>query len=330
MNHQSSLLIRRLIYGLVLAVVIYAAFAMIGETDQLLAHLGRVPWYVIAGACGLSVLNYGLRFLRWHLYLHLIDISIPRRSSLLIFVAGLVMAISPGKVGEVVKSALLKRSHDISVARSAPVVFAERLTDLLGLFLLAAVGIVVFQYGIVAFGLIFCALLGATALLQVPALVHGVLDRLEHLPLIGGFRSDLERAYLSTRTLLGWRPLAAASLLSAAAWSLEAIALAWLLHHLGALWPMLFEAFFVYSVSTLLGALSFLPGGLGVTEGSMTGLLLWLDVFDDLSAALAATYLIRFTTLWFGVIVGLLAFLLYELRQRNTNPDLPDDGGEPR
>lgn len=329
MNTHSTKFLRRLVYGVVLGMILYAGIALLGDARALGAQLERVPLMVIAGACALSTLNYGVRFVKWHAYLRLLDVEVELRHSLLIFLAGLIMAISPGKVGEVVKSVLLKRSRNVSIARTAPVVIAERLTDLLGLFVLAAVGIVVFQYGVVAFALTLTGLVALLVFLQFPVLVHFLLDVVEKIPLVGNYRSALDRAYASTRVLLHWRPLGAMTLLSAVAWSMEAFAFAWILVHLGVSAPLLFEAFFIFSTATLVGALSFLPGGLGVTEGSMAGLLVWLELFDELTPALAATYLIRFTTLWFGVIVGFLSFLLYEMLQRRaeTDPDFIADPG---
>ena len=57
----------------------------------------------------------------------------------------------------------------------------------------------------------------------------------------------------------------------------------------------------------LIGAISFLPGGLGGAEVTMTALLM-LNGMDN-GAAVAATLLIRLTTLWFAVVLGLLVML---------------------
>lgn len=319
MDLDSPTFVRRLIYGVVLGIVVYAAFALFADAGELLTHLGQVPLGVVAVACLFSLANYSIRFLRWHAYLRLLGLSVAPGRSLLVFLAGLLMSISPGKVGEVIKSALLKRSDDLPVARTAPVVFAERLTDLLGLFILAAVGVVVFQYGVVAFTVALVLLVALIAFLQFPPAVHFILDLIEKVPVVRSHRPSLDRAYAATRTLLTWRPLTGATALGTLAWSMEAFAFAWILVHLSVSPPVVLEAFFVFSTSTLAGALSFLPGGLGVTEASMSGLLLWLELFDELHRALAATYLIRFTTLWFGVIVGILSFLVYEWYQRGGN-----------
>ncbi|HLE28612.1 MAG TPA: hypothetical protein VI793_10875 [Anaerolineales bacterium] len=56
------------------------------------------------------------------------------------------------------------------------------------------------------------------------------------------------------------------------------------------------------------GAVSALPGGLGAADTSITGLLLLL-VTPLRDLAVAATLLIRFCTLWFGVSLGLITLL---------------------
>jgi uncharacterized protein (TIRG00374 family) len=103
------------------------------------------------------------------------------------------------------------------------------------------------------------------------------------------------------------RLLVAATTLSGVAWAAEAIAFHWMLGWLGVEVPMAF-AVFVYAVAMLAGALSFLPGGLGGTEAVMVGLLLWKGV--SLPEAVAATVLIRLTTLWFAVVLGVIALTL--------------------
>ena len=60
-----------------------------------------------------------------------------------------------------------------------------------------------------------------------------------------------------------------------------------------------------YSSSLIVGALSFIPGGLGVAEGSLIGLFSLQNI--DFSEAIVIVVLIRFFTLWFSTIVGFVA-----------------------
>ena len=61
----------------------------------------------------------------------------------------------------------------------------------------------------------------------------------------------------------------------------------------------------IYATSTLLGAISFIPGGIGITEGSIAGLFTLNGV--DISTALILGVMIRALTLWYSVGVGFIS-----------------------
>ncbi|HEX5063643.1 MAG TPA: flippase-like domain-containing protein, partial [Kofleriaceae bacterium] len=73
-------------------------------------------------------------------------------------------------------------------------------------------------------------------------------------------------------------------------------------------------AMVIYAGTTIAGALSFLPGGLGVTEGAMSMALVKGAAKLDPSTAVAATLLTRLATLWFAVVIG-VAFLALARRR---------------
>lgn len=305
-------------WGVVLGVLVYACLALVGDARQLGAHLASFPLGVMAAALGLSLVNYGLRFIKWQVFLGRLGFGLGVWESFNIFVAGMVMSVTPGKVGEVLKSLLLKERHGFPVAHTAPVVFAERVTDLLGLFVIAAAGITVFDYGRVAFGVSLALVIGLIVVLNRPALVAGLLDGLERLPWVDRFRDKLDEAYEATRKLLGWKLLSWTTVLSVLGWSMEALAFFLILDALGAEQATVGLAAFVFSMTTILGAVSFLPGGLGVTEASMVGALVLLGVSQVESIAVAATYLIRFSTLWFGVLLGGIALVWLRLDRSDS------------
>jgi uncharacterized protein (TIRG00374 family) len=61
----------------------------------------------------------------------------------------------------------------------------------------------------------------------------------------------------------------------------------------------------IYSSSLIIGAASFIPGGVGVAEGSIAGLLSLSGI--DISVAIALGMLIRIFTLWYAILVGFVA-----------------------
>jgi uncharacterized protein (TIRG00374 family) len=97
-------------------------------------------------------------------------------------------------------------------------------------------------------------------------------------------------------------------MISVISWGFECLAFFWVLMGVGSTpsWLLLLQATFIFAASTLFGLVSFLPGGLGASEVSSVGLLLAL-VGLSASAATTATIVIRFCTLWFGVLLGVVA-----------------------
>lgn len=307
---------RRILWGTVFGVVVYGLIAAFMDARAVAAVLVNFPSEVFAAALGLSVVNYSIRWVKWHYYLRRLGFEVPTGESALVFVAGLTMSITPGKVGEVLKSVLLHRSRGLSVAATAPIVVAERVTDLFGLIVIAAFGIAVFDYGRIAFAAVLGALGAGMAVLQFPRVVSWLLDWVERLPWIGKLRPRLDEAYGSMRELVRAVPLLIATALSTLSWSMEALAFHWILGALEATRLELDLSAFVYAITTIFGAVSFLPGGLGVTEGSMIGALRLFGVFGADASATAATYLIRLATLWFAVGIGVVGLGVWGRKER--------------
>jgi glycosyltransferase 2 family protein len=282
---------------------LYADFGKLGD------ELASFRWELFPLALAFTALNYLLRFWRWQRYLARVDVHVPWGGSLAIFAAGLTMTITPAKLGELLKCALLHRSYGVPVRRSAPVVLAERVTDASGVVVLALVG----GAGTRSWPLLVGAFVGVAL---VVAVVRSPL--LERFAFFG-------EATEASRTLLTTPLLVAMTLLSAVSWFCECLAAYVCVRGLR-LDLSLADTVIVFSLGSLAGAASFLPGGLGVADASMTGLI---RVLGDTSkaAAAAAVVLIRLSTLWFAVALGLLG-LAVEGRVRRRNRD--DRTGEAR
>jgi uncharacterized membrane protein YbhN (UPF0104 family) len=213
--------------------------------------------------------------------------------------------MSPAKLGEVLKSALLRRSFAVPVRRSLPIVVVERITDAFGIVVLAAFG-------------------GAGAASSWPllgaALAGGIVLVLAvRTPLLDRF-GRLAESRAAAGALLGLPLLAVMTVLSAAAWFCECLAAYICVRGLD-LDVSLADTVVAFSVASVAGALSFLPGGLGVAESGLTGLLRTLGNVSAAGAA-AATVLIRLATLWFAVVLGAVA-LAVEERLARRHPRTP-------
>jgi uncharacterized protein (TIRG00374 family) len=128
-------------------------------------------------------------------------------------------------------------------------------------------------------------------------LVHSLVPRYGRL-VVRGRRTLRAMAELSS-----WRTYGLTLVPSIGGWLAEGAALFILLEHFGANVTFL-NSVFIFSFSLIVGAVSMLPGGLGSTEAAIILLLSALGV--SLDTALAATAIIRITTFWFAVTIGVL------------------------
>lgn len=322
-------MLRRALLGLGLGVAVYAAAVLISDADRLREALRGFAGAQLLVALLLSTGNYALRFAKWELCLGWLGVREPGPGnapaltlarSALIYVSGLSMSVTPGKLGEVLRSVLLKASDGISGSRTAPIVVADRLSDLIALVLLSLLGIAGHaELWPVVLGTLVIVL-GAVATLGSPALLHRLLALVARAGL-SGVASRAEALVASSAALLHPRALGALTALSVLGWGLECAGYWCVLRGFAGTDPTLAQSAFLWSSTTLIGAVSFLPGGLGATEGSLAVLAARLVSGANAAIALASTLLIRVATLWYAVALGGLALAIFlrdpELRKRS-------------
>lgn len=317
---------RRLFAGVVFGMLVYAGLVLWGDVDGMRRALADIPWYLLPAACGLSLLNYLIRFARWERYRTLLGIRLDRGTSLLVFLSGLALTVSPGKMGETFKSFLVKDVTGTPVHRSAPIVVAERFTDLLGVLILVAVGGIASEpeyqwifWATLALCVVLLALAGSRGFARLMVRV------VERLPVVSRLSTRVEGAFETTRVLLAPRELLLPTVVSTLGWACECTAFWLIARELSPTGlPFLF-AVFTFALSAVAGAvLIVFPGGLGVTEASMGALLEREYVAAGLTrevaraSAFSATLLIRLCTLWFAVGVGLVAVALFKRRAQGA------------
>lgn len=287
--------------------LVYLALAYWVDLDEVVAsarQLDMATWILVLA---LSLVNYLLRFGRWHIYLRDLGHSVPVIRHLAIYVAGFALTATPGKVGEGVRAILL-RPFGARIERSLSILMAERLLDLMAISLLAILLLLAPMPEAR-----WLPLIGGGITLLLLAAMHPValtwLERFsqtlpsERLRSLGarlpGFRRDLT-------TLIRGRLLAGGLAIGLIAWLAEGIGLYLVTDALG-LQIGLGAAIGIYATAMLAGALTFLPGGLGSADATMTALLIFAGA--PMPAAVAVTILVRLATLWFAIALGGAAWL---------------------
>jgi uncharacterized protein (TIRG00374 family) len=304
---------RKLAFGLGLAMVVFIGLLLYGDVRAISRLLQDFTWSLIPAIFGLTVINYLLRAGRFHYYLRQIGVTNSSFwTSVRVFMGGFALTLTPGKVGELVRVLWLKNIAGAEPARTAPSILVDRVVDGLAMAILALLGTVAYPRLWPAVAVIMAGLVAAIIVIQIRPLVYWFLRWGERLPLIARFAHHLHALYESTYELLRLKNLLLGLAVGLLAWIAEGAAFYLVLVGLGA--PptvnLLLLAIFTLAVGALLGGASSLPGGLGATEVSMTGILQTVVGLPDEVAA-TAVLLIRFFTLWSGVGLGVLIVLIW-------------------
>ena len=317
-----STITRRLVVGLVLGVVALVGMGIYADARKLGESLSNFAWVLALPVIGLTLLNYALRFMKWHYYLRLVGERPPVRDSALVFVSGLSMAVTPGKFGELLKAVLLRDRCGVPATKTASVVIAERATDFFALIFLAGSGVLTSRHGTVVLSI---AIVGSVAFLGCIAserLSLALIHLIGRIPVGRKIAPRLEEMYRAMAVLMRPVPLTAAIVLSVASWFCECVGFHLVLTGLAGTSSNLATATFIYAFATIFGAVTMLPGGLLATEGSLIGLTHQVFGLAAKQAATAGAMLIRFATLWFAVLVGLVG--LFILKRTGSGVDIEE------
>lgn len=292
------------------AVLALAAMAILYACAT--AWAGRDGWQVamtnlsatdLVAVIGLVLAGFLLRAGRWHYYIRVLKWTVPPWRSFSAFVASIALTTTPGKAGELVKVALLREYHQVSLSQGAGVLLVERLGDLMAVLVLATAGLTVFA-GLAGYALVSGAIaVAAVVAVSHPRLGAAVLQRLATVPRLAPLCHRLLHAFDSARLLMRPAPMAIGCGLALAAWSCEALAFHLLIARLGVISPLL-TSFSIFGLATLAGALSMLPGGIGGVEVVMVFLLTQLGA--EAATAAVAVVIFRFSTLWLFSLIGVL------------------------
>jgi uncharacterized protein (TIRG00374 family) len=293
---------RALIYGIFGVFALWCVMAFRKDIAQIdLAPL-RSGWPAVLAAGCLSLFNYVLRVVRWRMYMQRLGHLLSWRFVSLTFMAGFAFTLSPGKLGEMVR-ARYYQPRGIALSAVTGAFFVERLLDLVVMILLAAAvfaELKAYQSFLwVAVGLVG-GLLAAVA--TVPwTKVAQQMALSQHGKLMSAVQSVV-KMLASARQFLSPGILLMGLVLGGLAWSAEAVGLKVVADVIAPVNMSVPAAMGIDSIAIIVGALSFLPGGLGSTEAVMAALLVAHGY--QMPQAILLTLICRLLTLWLAVLIG--------------------------
>jgi len=294
------------------AVVVYLLMIIYANIGDLLSALEKFNWIFLPVMLILVTIGYFVRFIKWNFFLKNVDVRLPLKENLFVFFSGLSMIITPAKAGEIWKGWLIKELNGESLSKTVPVVIVDRVTDVIGLILLSLLGILYYKSGVSV--LLILVILFAVFIVAIKSerISRRLISIMEGRA--GKYSGDIKDMHQTFQESMNWKYLIGMSMLSVIAWFMECLAIFLVIYGFGESIGLVLSTF-VFSFASLAGAVSFIPGGLGVAEATFSGLLVFFGLSS--SIAVGAALIMRLGTLWYGAILGFLVYLIFNKRIMN-------------
>ena len=298
-------IINKIIIIVIAVVGLYATFLIASDINTIADKISSfkiefLPIIIILVTCSWFVL-----FTRWHLLLMNSKIFIPKKNSFIIYLSGIALTIIPGKVGELVKSQLLKTKFGIPRSKTVPIVILEQFYTLVGLIVISFFGIWYFELGTYVIGFFTAVLVFSFILISSKRIFNKLMVILEKRKITSKFVEPLSLSYDTVRKSIRGPIVFYAIALTSIFWLLEAVTVYFVLLSFGVDGIEFLMVIPTYATSIMLGFLSFLPMGLGVVEGSLASFFSLQGI--EVSLSLTLVIIIRIFTRWYGVAVGFVA-----------------------
>ena len=301
-------IINKIIIIVIAVVGLYATFLIASDINTISDKLSSFKIEFLPIIISLVTSGWFVMFARWHLLLINSKIFIPKKSSFIIYLSGIALSIIPGRIGELIKSQLLKTKYGVPRSKTVPIIILEQLYTLIGLVIISFFGIWFFELGAYVLGFFSAVLIFAFILISSRTMFNKLISVLEKRKFTSKFGEPLSSSYDTIKKSLRGPIVFYASALTVVFWLLEAITVYFVLLSFGIDYIEFLMVIPTYTTSLMLGFLSFIPMGLGVVEGSLASFFSLQGI--EVSLSLALVVIIRLFTRWYGVAVGFVALKL--------------------
>ena len=297
--------LKKIVSIVIITIIIYAIFLFISDLDKISDKILNFKLEFLPIILGLVIFSWIISYFRWNILLKNQNIHIPHSLNFQIFLVGGALGITPGKIGELFKSQILKEKFNIPRTKTAPLFIVEKFLDLVSAMIVTVIGIwFIPEIGYLAIiGLVISIIL--FKILTSKKLFIQTLSFLNKIKFLSKYLEPLSSSHEILSKTLHSKKMFSLLILSIFYWIVIGCAAFFVIEGFGFSVGSILNIISTYSSSLIIGALSFIPGGIGIAEGSLIGLLSFQGI--DVSEAIVIVVLIRIFTLWFSTITGFIA-----------------------
>jgi len=295
---------RNFLLVVVSMIVLYIVFLIVSDFSVIREKIFDFKTDYLPIILLLAPLSWVIVFFRWHLLLKNSNIIIPKKENFKIYMAGFAMSVTPGKVGELIKSQFLKSKYGVSRKNTLPIIISEYFYHLVGVLVVSIIGVYYFEFSLYIIILTSALIITTLTIISSETFFKKFVNLISKRNFLKKYVSPISDSHIILKKSTRGKIFIISSGLSIAFWLTEVLIVYFVFLSFDILNFEFFKIAAIYTTSLILGMLSFLPMGVGVVEGSLAGFLNYEGI--DISIALTLVILIRIFTRWYGVIVGLV------------------------
>ncbi len=295
---------RKKIFLILGIISVYLAIILYGDIDDLSKTFQTLKIEFIPIILGTIFGSLCIKSIRQKIFLDEIGLNISIKKNLQLYIFGMSLVATPGGSGNIIKSEFLKQKYNFSRSKTVPIVLFERYHDLLGSILILSTVIALsflLSASIILLGSIVL-LVFLTLLIYKIELIKKIQNKLKNIKILNKIIPN-DEFNESVKILSKPKIFTKGLLLSIPAWIVDAFGV-----------YLIFLAFnqdfgFIitteyYFTASLFGAISMIPGGLGITDGTLLALIQSNHIEDSVASAIVL--LVRLCTIWFATSLGFL------------------------
>lgn len=293
-----------------LILVFYIGFIAYSDFSKFSSNISQFKFEFLPIILGLSFASYFMMGIRQKILLKRLGIELEIKESLLLYFSGLSMSVTPGGVGEAIKSYYLKKKYGHSVSKTFPLVFIERFHDLAVVISVIVFTLIFLQISevIIIVSIIIPLIIIAYILVRIKKLFVKTINFFKRIKKLEKVFDNISKSYDGMYEMLDPKTTIKVWAIGIVSQVFFALSIYSIFLAFNQDFGFIFTTEVVYS-SILFGAISLLPGGVGLTEISTVNFL--TDKGMEISLATSIVIMSRLATIWFSTIMGLITTKIF-------------------
>ena len=297
---------KNIILIIIFIIAFYIIYVAYSDFKEISSNMEEFEFTLLPIIFLFLLTGFGIQSLRQQILLKKIGVRIPLKENYLLYLAGLSMIITPGGLGETIKSYYLKKRFGYSISKTFPLVFVERFQDMITLVIVLSFLLIFIQIHevMVLDIIVVCVIIISYIIFRTKKLFIKIINFLQKISRLRKFGDNMSESYEGFYSMTEGKTMIKCAAVGIVSWTLEAIAIYLVFLAFNIDLGFILTTIIAYA-AILFGGVSLLPGGVGLTEISATTLLTKEGV--ELSLATSIIIMMRIATIWLSTATGFIA-----------------------